>query len=75
MPAAVRVTQHDLCRARCVCGKVHVAGQPEQVSQAAVSYGPVLRGWGLYLLVRQHLPVERAAELLRELTGRVLSTG
>ncbi len=57
-PAARRV-QHDLHRARCGCGAVHVAARPPGVPDAAVSIGPSLRALAVYLLVFQHVPVER----------------
>ena len=38
-PSARRV-QHDLHRARCACGTVHVAARPPGVPDAAVSVGP-----------------------------------
>ncbi|WP_261563401.1 IS66 family transposase [Frankia tisae] len=70
-----RVVQHDLYRVRCGCGREHVAGQPDQVSAAPVSYGPNLLALVVYLLVFQHLPVERAAGLVRDATGAAVSTG
>lgn len=70
-----RVVQHDLYRVRCGCGREHVAGQPDRVAAAPVSYGPNLLALVVYLLVFQHLPVERAALLVRDATGAAVSTG
>jgi hypothetical protein len=40
-----------------------------------VCYGPNLRALAVYLVVFQHVPVERAAALLADLTGATPSTG
>jgi hypothetical protein len=69
------VVQHDLYRVRCGCGRCHVADQPAGVAAGPVSYGENLRAFALYLLVRQHLPVERVTELIGEFTGVAVSTG
>lgn len=71
----VAVVQHDLLRVRCGCGAVHVADQPAGVPAAPVSYGTGVRTLATYLLVRHHLPVERVAELVADLTGAAVSTG
>uniref|UniRef100_UPI001EF72CE0 IS66 family transposase n=1 Tax=Frankia sp. CIT1 TaxID=2880974 RepID=UPI001EF72CE0 len=71
----VRVVQHDLYRVRCGCGREHVAGQPGGVARAPASYGPNLLALVVYLLVFQHVPVERAALLVRDVTGAAPSTG
>lgn len=70
-----RVVQHDLYRVRCGCGREHVAGQPAGVATAPVSYGPALLALVVYLLTFQHVPVERAALLIRDVTGAAPSTG
>jgi hypothetical protein len=74
-PARAVVTQHDLYRVVCGCGRAHVAARPGGVSGAPVSYGPELRALATYFLVRQHLPVERAREAIAELCGVAVSTG
>ncbi|WP_322767560.1 IS66 family transposase [Frankia sp. Cr1] len=71
----VKVVQHDLYRVRCGCGREHVAGQPGGVARAPASYGPNLLALVVYLLVFQHVPVERAALLVRDVTGAAPSTG
>lgn len=48
---------------------------PEQVAGSPTSYGPNLRALAAYLLVFQHIPVERTAQLIADLTGAALSTG
>ena len=58
-----RQIDHDLYETRCACGKTHVAPRPAGVLDSAVSIGPRLR-LAAYLLVSQHLPVERCQMLL-----------
>jgi hypothetical protein len=45
-----------------------VAGSP-------ASYGPNLRAPAVYLLLFKHVPVERAAALIADVTGKSVSTG
>lgn len=45
------VTQHDRHAVRCGCGKVHVSARPEHAADAAVSFGPNLVSWCVYLMV------------------------
>lgn len=73
--SAARRVQHDLHRARCACGKVHVAARPPGVPDVAVSVGPNLRALVVYLLVFQHVPVERCRQLLADVTGAQVSDG
>jgi transposase len=73
--ASAKVVQHDLHAARCGCGRVHVAARPGEVVDAPVSYGPNLRALVVYLLVFQHVPVARCAQLVADLTGARPSTG
>jgi hypothetical protein len=61
--------QHDLHKARCACGKVHVAARPAGVPDAPLSVGPRLSAMAVYLSVFQHVPVERAQFLIADLTG------
>jgi transposase len=67
--------QHDLHKARCACGKVHLAARPAGVPDAPLSAGPRLSAMAVYLPVFQHVPVERAQFLIADLTGGVLSAG
>jgi transposase len=46
----------------------HIAGSPS-------SYGPNLRALAVYLLVFQHVPVERTAQLIKDVSGAEVSTG
>lgn len=73
-PKAV-VTEHQARTRRCgCCGAETAASFPAHV-RAPVSYGPEVRALGLYLLDRQHLPYERAAELIEDVLGVKVSTG
>jgi len=74
-PVTVTVTQHDRHRLVCGCGRVHTAARPPQVLGARSSYGPNIQALVIYLLVFQHLPVHRAAQLITDLTGATPSTG
>jgi transposase len=67
----ITVRQHDVYRVRCSCGREHVATLPAGVSSAPCSYGVNLRSLVVYLLVYQHVPVERCVELISDLTGGV----
>ena len=73
-PASVQVTETRWHRVRCGCGRVTAAPVPDDVPDNAV-YGPHLQSLAVYLVVRQHIPVERTAELIRDLTGARVSTG
>ncbi|WP_250287001.1 transposase [Frankia sp. CiP1_Cm_nod2] len=68
-------TQYDLVAVRCGCGREHAPTQPAGVPRAPVSYGPNLRALVVYLLVFQHLPVERAGQLVEAVTGAAPSPG
>ncbi len=70
----VRVTEHRLHRRRCACGCITTADAPVGVN-APVTYGPNLRALAVYLVVFQHVPVERAALLIADVTGAEVSTG
>src|SRR5262245_54063885 len=73
-PAARRV-QHDLHRARCGCGRERVAARPPGVPDSPVSIGPGLRALAVYLVVFQHVPVERCRQLIADVTGAEVSAG
>jgi len=69
-----RTTEHRAERRWCGCGMVTAAGFPDQ-ARAAACYGPEVRALGCYLLAWQHLPVERAGELLAQVLGAGVATG
>jgi transposase len=74
-PQPSRRYQHDLHKARCACGRVHVAPRPGGVPDAPLSVGPRLSAMAVYLSVFQHVPVERAQFLIADLAGGVVSAG
>ena len=67
--------QHDLHEARCACGRVHAAARPAGVPDSALSIGPRLRALAVYLVVFQHVPVERCRRLIADVTGAAVSDG
>jgi len=66
---AVTVIQHDVWRVRCCCGREHTGTLPAQVPAAPASYGPALKALVIYLIIYQHVPVERCVRLIADLTG------
>jgi transposase len=73
--AAAERVQHDLHESRCACGRVHVAARPAGVPDSALSIGPRLRAMAVYLVVFQHVPVERCRQLIADVTGALVSDG
>jgi transposase len=72
---APEVTEHRAQTRRCLCcGAGTTAAFPATVG-APVSYGPRVRAIVTYLLARQHVPLERCAEAMRDLFGVNISTG
>jgi len=68
------VTEYRARRVRCRCGTTNVAAFPDSV-KAPTSYGPRLKARALYLMARQHIPFDRAAEAMADLFGAEVSTG
>ena len=68
------ITEHRVHSHRCACGHVTEAPVPAGVN-APIQYGPNLRALATYLVVYQHIPVERAAQLIADVTGARPSTG
>jgi transposase/uncharacterized coiled-coil protein SlyX len=73
-PVTIKITEHRMHKRACGCGAVTAAAAPTGVDGPAV-YGPNLRALAVYLVVFQHVPVERAAQLIADLTGATVSTG
>jgi len=72
---ALRVIEHAAVRRCCEgCGQVSTGRFPPGVA-APVGYGPEIRALGVYLHVFQHLPYDRARQLIFDLTGAEISTG
>ena len=72
--ALLRVVEHVAQRRRCGCGHVSAGRFPDGVG-APTQYGPGIRALGVYLHVFQHLPFDRACQLLCDLAGTAVSTG
>jgi transposase/uncharacterized coiled-coil protein SlyX len=73
-PLGLRVVEHRAERRRCACGTTTAGRFPEH-ARAAACYGPGLRALVCYLCVYQHLPVDRAAQLLADVLGAPVATG
>src|SRR5664280_1923182 len=71
---ALEVVEHRAEQRVCACGTVTAAAFPAAAT-APTCYGPGAAALGAYLLGRQHLPVERAAECLADCFGAPVSTG
>jgi len=65
----IEVSQHDVYRVRCTCGAEHVGSVSAEVSTAPSSYGVNLKTLAVYLLVYQHVPVQRCVQLIADLCG------
>ena len=76
IPAApAQRVQHDLHEAKCACGRTHVAARPPGVPDSVLPTGPRLRALAVYLLVFQHVPVERCRQLIADVTGALVPDG
>jgi len=73
-PACAQVIETRFHHVACGCGAVTSAPVPAGVSDTP-TYGPNLAAFAVYLLVCQHVPVQRGAELIADLTGAPVSTG
>ena len=71
---ALEVIEHVAKRRRCGhCGRVNEGRFPEDVL-APAGYGCNLRAFGVYLIVFQHIPYDRAHRLICDLTEAEIST-
>jgi hypothetical protein len=73
--ASAERVRHDLHEVRCACGRAHAALRPAGVPGSALSIGPRLRALAVYLVVFQHVPVERCRLLIADVTGALVSDG
>ena len=73
--AAAERVQHDLHTVKCACGEEHAAPRPAGVPDSALSIGPRLRALAVYLVVFQHVPVDRCRQLIADVTGALVSDG
>jgi transposase len=70
-----RYIEHQARTRRCgCCGTETSASFPGHV-RGPISYGPGVKARVAYLLARQHIPVARVAEAMRDLFGLSISTG
>jgi transposase/uncharacterized coiled-coil protein SlyX len=68
------VAEYRAERRRCVCGTATAGSFPTHV-RAAACYGPGMWALVCYLCVHQHLPIDRAAQLLADVLGAPVATG
>jgi len=73
--AAAQRVQHDLHTVKCACGREHAAPRPAGVPDSALSIGPRIRALAVYLVVFQHVPVDRCRQLIADVTGALVSDG
>ena len=73
-PIELVAIEHRAQQRTCGCGTVTTAAFPPE-AKAPTCYGPGVAALGAYLLARQHLPVERAAEAMADCFGAPVSTG
>jgi len=71
---AVVVVEHRAQRRKCSCGCETSAMFPNEAT-APTCYGPNVKAYAIYLLVRQHVPQERCAEALADMFGTDVSVG
>jgi hypothetical protein len=68
--------EYRMRRVRCGCGREHVAVPPRQAGVGNTRvYGANLRALAVYLLIVQHVPVERCVRLIADLAGTAVSAG
>ena len=73
-PVAPHVIEHRLHARRCGCGHTTTAAAPPGVD-APVQYGPNVAAVAVYLVVFQHVPIERTVMMLADVCGIDVSTG
>lgn len=73
-PIEAMTTEHRAQRKRCHCGTETIALFPPEAT-GPTCYGPNLRALVCYLVVRQHIPIKRVAELLADGYGIPVATG
>lgn len=68
--------EYRMRRVRCGCGRAHVASPPPRAGVANTRvYGANLRALVVYLLIVQHVPVDRCVRLVADLAGAGVSAG
>ena len=66
--------EHRVQKRRCSCGKITAGSFPPEATGFS-SYGPRVRANAVYLLARQHLPMQRCSEAMADLFAAPVSTG
>lgn len=72
-PALV-VTDHVVEKRRCECGLITTAAFPAEAT-GPTCWGPGVKAAAVYLMIRQHVPLERAHEAMEALFGAPVSEG
>jgi transposase len=67
-------TDHVAEKRRCGCGHTTTAGFPPEAT-APVCWGPRTKAVAVYLMIRQHIPLERAQEAMAVLFAAPVSQG
>ena len=71
----LRVTEHVTFVKVCpICGKIHKTDFPAEVTQPT-QYGKNIQAQMNYLTLYQMIPLERAAETIKDITGHTISEG
>lgn len=71
----INVTEYRIHEVKCpICNKIHETEFPEKITQP-VQYGENLQALMVYFSNYQLIPLERTAEIIRNLTGQNISQG
>jgi len=68
------VTDHVVEKRRCTCGHITTAAFPVEAT-GPTCWGPGIKAAAVYLMIRQHVPLERAHEALGALFAAPVSEG
>jgi len=75
-PVTASTVEYRMHQVRCGCGRAHVAPPPPQAGVANTRvYGVNLRAFVVYLLIVQHVPVQRCVQLVADMAGAGVSAG
>lgn len=68
------VTEHQIYRKQCTCGKVNQGNYPSDIKKS-ISYGSGIQALVGYMSARQFMPYERLKEFINTLFGLKISSG